>query len=176
MKIKSVIIGLLGLVILMSPVLASQKEFAKGNKFITPQLAINETTIPFGVNFEYAYTKNIGIGGTAMLWSWSNEWAKQTLVSLSADAAYHFTKLNAEKMDIYAGGYVGFGIYSFSWKDKNGDEDESGIGSSGLRIGPLVGARYYFNPKLAVNLRLDGSLTGNWSGFGATIGLTIKLD
>ena len=175
MKYKSLVIGLLGLVILMSPVLASQKEFAKGNKFITPQLGINSWTIPFGANFEYAITENIGVGGTGMFWTWSNEWVKDTLILLSADVAYHFTKIKAEKFDLFAGGYAGFAIYSYSWKDAE-NEDLGDVGSSGLMIGPFVGARYYFNPKIAVSFRLDGSLVGHWASFGGTVGVTFKLN
>lgn len=176
MKLRSLILGALVLAVLTSPVLASQKEFRQGDKFITPQLGINEFTVPFGASFEYAYTKNIGLGGTAMLWSWSSDEYSQRLIALSADLAYHFTKLKAEKLDVYAGGYLGFGIYSWSWEDDESDDDEGGAGSSGLRLGPFVGARYYLSPKMAVNLRLDGSLAGDWSGLGAVIGLTFKLD
>jgi hypothetical protein len=160
----------------MSPALASQKEFAKGDKFITPQINLNSFAIPIGVSFELGYTKNIGLGGTVMYWSWSNEWVKNSLIWLTADVAYHFTNVKAEKFDLYGGGYVGYGIYSWSWKDEEWDESDSGVGSSGIQIGPFIGARYYFNPKIAVSLRFDGSLAGSWSGFGGSLGVTFKLD
>jgi hypothetical protein len=174
MKYKSLMIGFLGLIVLMSPVLASQKEFAKGNKFITPQIGINSWAIPIGASFEYAMTENIGVGGTAMVWMWSDNYAKYSVISLSADAAYHFTKVKAEKFDLYGGAYLGYAIYSFSWKDS--EMSNYDLGSSALTIGPLLGARYYFNPKIAVSFRLLGSLVGYWASFGGTVGVTFKLD
>ena len=175
MKLKSLVIGVLALAVLSSPILASQKEFKLRDKFITPQLGLNDWTIPFGVNFEYAYTKNIGLGGTGMVWMWSNEYLKESIIWLSADVAYHFTKVKAEKLDLYGGGYLGFAIYSFSWKDEELEDDDD-VGSSNLTLGPFIGARYYFNPKMAVNVRIDGSLIGHWASLGATVGLTFKLD
>jgi hypothetical protein len=174
MKSKVLVFALLALLVLSAPILASEKEFAKGNKFITPQLGLNSWTVPFGASFEYAVTENIGVGGTGMLWLWSDSYAKSSVISLSADVAYHFTKVKAEKFDLYGGGYLGYAIYSYSWKDE--EMSDYDLGASALMIGPFVGARYYFNPKIAVSLRLDGSLAGHWASFGGSIGVTFKLD
>ncbi len=109
-----------------------------------------------------------------MLWLWSSEYWSNSLIALSADAAYHFTSLDVEKLDAYAGAALGFSIYS--WKEKSGfGGDLSGSGSSGLYLQPFLGARYYVTPSIAVNLRLNVAVLGDWSGVGGYIGVSIPL-
>jgi hypothetical protein len=173
MRYRGIIILVLG-IFLMSPFFAGAQDFQKEDFYITPQLGINSYTIPFGVSAEYAITENIGIGGTGMLWLWSSEFWSNSLIALSADAAYHFTSLDVDKLDAYAGAALGFSIYS--WKEKSGVfGDFSGSGSSGLYLQPFVGARYYVTESIAVNLRLNAALLGDWSGVGGYIGVSIPL-
>lgn len=148
--------------------------FQKGKSFITPQIGLYSWggSLPFGASYETAITPNIGVGGTAMFMFWSeSEWTS-SLIMLSADVAYHFTNLKVDNLDVYAGGGLGYSIYSYSWK--SGYSGDYGGTGSGIYIATLLGARYYFTPKLAASLRLVGSLSG-WSGFGAQLGLTYNL-
>jgi hypothetical protein len=147
--------------------------FQKGKLWVTPQIGLYSWggSIPFGANVEYALTPNIGIGGTAMAMFWSETDAKASLISIAAEAAYHFTTLKVDNLDLYAGGGLGYSIYSWTWN--------SGIygtisGASGIYIETVLGGRYYFSPKMAVSLRLVGSLTG-FSGFGAQVGVSFNL-
>lgn len=151
---------------------AGPNEFTKGAFYLTPQVGINSFTIPFGVNAEFAVTPNIGIGGTAMVWLWGNEWASQTLISIGAEALYHFTGLKVDKLDLFAGAGLGYAIYSFKLK---GGLDWGDAGNSGLDIGLILGGRYWFSPKLAVSLRINNAFLGSWSGFGSQLGLTLRL-
>ena len=148
--------------------------FQKGKMWITPQIGLYSWggSIPFGASFETAITPNIGVGGTAMAMFWSeSEWSS-SLIMLSADVAYHFTQLKVDNLDLYAGGGLGYSIYSYSWK--SGFSGDYGGTGSGVYIATLLGARYYFTPKIAASLRLVGSLTG-WSGFGTQLGVTFLL-
>jgi hypothetical protein len=149
--------------------------FQKGKLWVTPQIGLYSWggSIPFGANVEYALTPNIGIGGTVMAMFWSEaEWS-ESIVSIAAEAAYHFTTLKVDNLDLYAGGGLGYSIYSWSWKS-GFIGISGGSGSSGIYIETVLGGRYYFSPKMAVSLRLVGSLTG-FSGFGAQVGLSFNL-
>lgn len=172
---KTLLVVVLALAVFAATATAGTKEFWKGGIYITPQFGINSWggSIPFGVNGEFALTENIGLGGSVMLNLWSETYWTSTLINFNADVAYHFTKVNAEKFDLYAGGGLGYSVYSYKYK--SGFEDYGGVGSSSIYIPIFVGARYYFNPKMAVSLRLVGSLTGSWSGFGGVLGVTFVL-
>lgn len=172
---KTLAVVVLTLVAFAGTALAGTQEFYKGGKWITPQIGINSWggSIPFGVAGELGITENIGVGASVMMNLWSDTYWSNTLINFNADVAYHFTKVQAAKFDLYAGGGLGYSVYSYKYK--MGYEDFGGVGASGIYIPIFVGARYYFNPKMAVSLRLVGSLTGHWSGFGGVLGLTFAL-
>jgi len=149
-------------------------KFSKNDKYLTPQVGINTWAIPFGVNFEYGLKKNIGIGVTTMMWTWGSEYWSNTLIDISAEAAYHFTEIKVDKLDLYVGGGLGFAIYSWHWKSGYEWLMEGGSGSSGIFLKPIVGARYYISEKIAIHLRLIGTVL-NWAGFGSTLGVGFKL-
>ncbi len=170
MKAKKSIFALLVLVLCMSLALAAapkgkkydQLQFHKGDKFLTPQIGLNSYAVPFGANFEVAITENIGVGGTVMMWIWSHG----TIIMPSVDGAYHFTRLDVDKLDLFAGASLGFAI--FSAKEGYG-------GSSGLYLSPFVAGRYWFSEKMAVSLRLNFSVLGDWTGVGGLLGLTFPI-
>lgn len=136
----------------------SDLSFNKGVLYVTPQIGFNSWTVPFGVNVEYAMTENIGIGGTVMAWFWGGG----GLIVPSGEVAYHFTMLDVPKLDLSAGGGLGFAI-------------ATGGGYTGA-IYPfvLLNGRYFFQPKMAVNLRFNMSF-GDWGSAGAIIGVTFIL-
>jgi len=175
MFFKRFIILFFILVVGLSPLYSGTKEFQKGNFFLTPQLGINTYAIPLGLNAEYAITENIGVGGTGMLWFWSSDFWSNTVIAISADAAYHFTGLKVEKLDVYAGGGLGINLYSWKWKNEFSNMAAGGVGSTGVFLQPFVGARYYITPKLAINLRVNVAFLGNWTGVGGVLGVSIPL-
>ena len=123
---RKIMVTVLALAVLAGTAAAGTKEFWKGGIYVTPQIVVNSWggSIPFGVNAEYGLTENIGIGGSVMLNMWSEEYWSSTLIN-QADVAYHFTKLNAEKFDLYAGGGLGYSAYSWKWKDSPAAESEA---------------------------------------------------
>lgn len=135
----------------------SNLSFNKGVLYVTPQIGFNSWALPFGVNVEYAMTENIGIGGTVMAWFWSG----QGVIVPSAEVAYHFTMLDVPKLDLSAGGGFGFAI-------------ATGGGSSGIYPFVLLNARYFFQPKMAINLRFNMSF-GDWGSAGGLFGVTFIL-
>lgn len=174
MKINKILVALLVVVVCSSLVLSAAPKkskkasfvyFHKGDKFLTPQIGINSTTIPFGASFEYGLTDNIGLGGTVMVWLWSDLGFKASIIMPSVDAAYHFTKLNVEKLDLFAGASLGYAVFNSDWA----------FGASGLSLDPFVAGRYWLSKKLAVSLKLNVGLIGDWSGVGALLGVTLPL-
>jgi outer membrane immunogenic protein len=169
---KKLLIAIFALLILSGAALAGTNEFSKGSFFVTPQVGFNSWAIPFGVNAEYGITPNIGIGGTVMVWLWSDTWYSYSMISPSVEGVYHFTQLNLDKIDLFAGAALGFSIFSSSVKV----EGFTGtLGSSGIDLGIVLGGRYFFSDKIAVSLRTSGSFIGGWAGFGGAIGVTFKL-
>lgn len=169
-------IGAVFIAVLLVSALASAgtKEFGKGRIFVTPQLGINTWAIPFGLNVEYGLTPNIGVGATGTFWSWGSTYWNETVISLNAEAAYHFTQLTFEKIDLYAGAGLGYSVYSWKWKSGFGTGLVGSTGGSGIHLTTFVGGRYYFTPKIAASLRLSGGF-GNWAGVGAAVGITFSL-
>ena len=143
----------------------AQLEFNKGEKYLTPQIGINSYAIPFGANFEYAITENIGVGGTVMLWLWSDSGFSQSIILPSVDAAYHFTMLEVDKLDLFAGVGMGFAIYN----------SDFGTGSSGIYISPFAAGRYWFSKKMGVSLRLNVGIIGDWGGVGGLLGVVFRI-
>jgi hypothetical protein len=164
--------AIFALLILSGAALAGTNEFSKGSLFITPQLGINSWAVPFGASVEYAITPNIGVGGTVMAWFWGDSWYSYSMIYPSVEGAYHFTQLEMDKVDLYAGAGLGFGIFSYSAKEAG---FTGTLGSSGLVLGIILGGRYYFTEKIAASLRFNGSFLSGWGGFGATVGVTFRL-
>jgi hypothetical protein len=180
---KKAWIALVMVVFLSAGLSAGAKEFSKGSMYLTPQVGINSYAIPFGAWFEVALTENIGVGGSVMFQFWSEDLFlfdadfgySATLITPAVEAAYHFTKIKMEKLDLYAGAALGFSIYKVSWKDDFGGDDDV-TGSSGIYLSPFAGGRYYFSEKMAVNAKVNFSAIGDFSGVGGTVGLTIRLN
>jgi hypothetical protein len=167
MKINKILVVLLAIILCMSLALSAapkgkkkyaKLEFNKGDLFLTPQIGFNSWTIPFGANLEYAMTENIGVGGTVMAWFWGGG----GLIVPSVEAAYHFTMLEVDKLDLSAGGGLGFAI-------------ATGGGYTGA-VYPfiLLNGRYFFKPNMAFNLRLNMSF-GTWGSAGALVGVTFRI-
>jgi len=169
-KIFTMVIVLL-LVIGMS-LSAGTKEFKKGASFITGEFGFSSWSTPFGASYEMGLTENIGVGASAWMMSWSDAYYSESLVTPSVFAQYHFTKINVPKLDVAAGGTLGYSVYSFSSKAYSGVALTAG---SGLFASLLVTIRYYFTDKIAVSLKETYSLLGDWSGSYTMLGVTYRL-
>ncbi len=181
MKFKSLYIVFMVVLFMAAPLLADAQtvnviretgnEYREGALYLTPQVALYGFALNFGASLEYGLTENIGVGGTLMFAFWGDPGISFTLITPSAEAYYHFTKLDVDKVDLFAGAALGFSIYSFkadnAWID--------GTGTSGLFLSPILGGRYYFSEKIAASLKLYLSILGNWAGVGGVLGVTIVL-
>ncbi|MFC3417547.1 hypothetical protein [Algoriphagus hitonicola] len=120
----------------------------------------------------------ISIGGYVGYKSFSYETNSGTIQSKSkwnytiigVRGALHFTQIQNEKLDLYAGLMASYNLLNYSYEDNSGF-DTGNSGNFGNTAGLTIfgGARYYFNPNLAV----FGEL-----GYGVAflnVGLAVKL-
>jgi hypothetical protein len=135
--------------------------FSKGDMFLTPQIGLYSGAVPFGANIELAITENIGVGATLMMWFGSGF----SVFIPSVDAAYHFTMLEVDKLDLFAGAGVGFAIVGGSGT----------TGASGISISPFIAARYWFSEKMGVSLRTNIGIIGDWTGVSSMLGVVFKI-
>jgi hypothetical protein len=164
----------LAVIFLSSLVLGGPGEFRKGVTYLTPELGVNTWSVPFGLSVEYALTPNIGIGGTGLLWIFGSGGYDYTNVSLFGDFAYHFIRLRARDLDLYAGGGLGFISVSKS-KSQDIAEGNSRGDKAGVFLVPFAGVRYYLSPSIALSLRLMVNVFGDWQGVGGLAGVTFVL-
>ncbi|MDA3813325.1 MAG: hypothetical protein PF570_03635 [Candidatus Cloacimonetes bacterium] len=95
---------------------------------------------------------------------WTGDKWTYTYFVLGGRAAYHL-KLESPKIDPYGGLMLGYNIVSFSGDDVYG----TSAGTSYMMYGFYGGARYFFNPKMAVYAELG-------YGFGyLNLGISYKL-
>lgn len=111
-------------------------------------------------SFKYGYAD----AGGAYSYKWN-------YTIIGARGAYHFTGINVENLDLYAGVMIAYDNLSFSYSSTNGVSYSGNTGAynSGLGLSVFAGARYYF----AGNLGVFGEL-----GYGVSIlgiGLSYKF-
>ncbi len=163
MKARKIII-IFAVVLFGIAVFSNAAMFEKGGKYLTPQIGINTYAIPVGVSFGYGISDNIELSGSVLYISWSDGEYSYSVINPGFEGMYHFTSLNVEKLDAFAGLSLGYLIFT----------GDLGTYSSGLSIAPFVGARYYFSPKTAASLKLYFS-TGSVGGIGGVAGVTLRL-
>ncbi|MEI6614682.1 MAG: hypothetical protein WCL37_07275 [Chrysiogenales bacterium] len=135
------------------------KTFVMKDMYLTPQIGLYSGAVPFGANIELALTENIGVGATLMMWFGSG----YSVFMPQVDAAYHFTMLEVDKLDLFAGVGVGFAIAG------------SGGGTSGIAISPFIAVRYWFSEKMGISLRSNIGIIGDWTGVSSMLGVVFNI-
>lgn len=112
-------------------------------------------------SFKYGYVDNSGF-------AFSDKWS---YTIFGVRGAYHFTGINVDNLDLYAGVMIAYDNLNFTYSDNAGTSYSANAGSynSGLGVSIFGGARYYF----AGNLAVFGEL-----GYGVSIlglGLSYKF-
>ena len=129
------------------------------------------STAAIGLQGEVALTENVSVGGWVDTWSYGQtfgvvgstiDWDVR-YIAFAATGAYHFPIESQPKLDLFAGGALGYFIVRTSASGTTGVFTGDG---SRLFCGAHGGARYWFNEKLAGLAQL---------GVGASY-LTLGLD
>jgi hypothetical protein len=137
------------------------KAFQNGDKILDLSVGFSEFTTPFAIGYEHSISDNLGINVSALILSWGYDFGSfgdfnQTLIMPQAHLLYHFTKIKAKKLDVYAGAGAGFSIYNSDW------DDETSTG--GVFLSGVLGIRYYVSKKIAIQARETFVVVGDWGG------------
>ena len=137
-------------------------------------------TGPFFIRYEYLLKDNIGIG-TSVSYALASETYKNpfgsgtvtgniTGFSILLSTYYHFYTTN--KFDTYTKGSIGLNIWSGSYKDQNEGEVKKFTAPAPVAYHAVLGARYFFTPRV----HLAGDLGYSNLRFSAGIGVGFKLN
>ncbi|PLX25406.1 MAG: hypothetical protein C0600_12100 [Ignavibacteria bacterium] len=149
----------------------SDAQFKHRGNWLGPVLTLATDPIGFGVNFEHGISKNVGIGGIIRYWGKSESilgsdysWS---IIMPQAQGAYHF--MPGDQLDPYAGGRLGWAIYSFDAPGLSARDD------GGLFLTAFGGLRYFFTPKVAGNASLEFRVAGD-DYFDGALQLSVGAD
>jgi hypothetical protein len=108
---------------------------------------------PIFAGFQYGLEDKISVGGLVGFSTSSDDFGygkwTYTYIFIGARGEYHFLE-HSDNIDAYAGITLGYDIVSSSvtWKEEHVGYNWSASGSYAL-WGFHIGAKYYFNPKIA---------------------------
>lgn len=153
----------------------AQGTLGKGEKQLNAGLGLSTFGVPIYLGADFGVSENITVGPRVSYRKYSEKYFgnkySQSLTVVSFNGNYHFNELLKlpDAWNVYAGVTLGYYIWSdVKWNNSS----ISGFGGegSGLGFDAQVGARYFFNENLGINLELGGG-----TGSGAIIGVTYKL-
>jgi hypothetical protein len=148
----------------------AQYALKTGGRQLNAGFGSSNRGIPIYVGMDWGVQKDISIGGEFSFRNYNENFLttnyRHTVIGLMANGNYHFNGITdiPEEYDLYAGLGVGFFLVSAS-------SGYTGDVGSGVGIGAQVGARYYFNSKLALNIEFNSNTVLS----GGKIGVTYKL-
>ncbi len=172
MKNKLMILSVVLFTLLSTNSFAQFNPYSDDAKMLTAGIGASGWGIPIFVRYELPVADNITVGGALSYQSkgYSSggyNW-RISYFGISARGSYHFNELLEvnDSWDLYAG--AGLGYY---FGNVSGDDFFTGTHSGGVGIGIHVGARYFVNEKIGINVDVGGgSLFG-----GGTVGVTFML-
>ncbi|MBR9976409.1 MAG: outer membrane beta-barrel protein [Bacteroidetes bacterium] len=157
----------------------SQAQFRHGGNWLGPVLTLATTPIGFGVQYEHGVSENVGIGGIIRYWGRSEDFfygsVSWSTIIPQFQAAYHF--MPGDRLDPYAGGRLGYAIYSSSveYKGPYSGNDWSDSSAGDIFLTAYGGLRYFFSPKIAGNGQLEFRVAGT-DYFSSSIQLSVGVD
>jgi outer membrane immunogenic protein len=142
----------------------------KGLNQLNVGMGVSNWGVPVYFGFDHGVEKDLTIGAEISFRSYNEDYRdnryKHSVIGFSGNANYHFNRVLKipKDYDFYAGLNLGF----YSWSSPN---DYIGTHNSGLGIGAQIGGRYFFSPRVGINLEFGGGNAFN----GGKFGLTIKI-
>jgi len=156
---------------------AQYNPYSDGRGLLTVGVGASGWGIPVFARYEAPVADNITVGGSVSYQTYGETYSsykwKHTIVGLNARGSYHFNELldAPDEWDFYAGASLGYYIWNTKYNGSGTLYDYSGSGSGGFNIGAHVGARYFVNNNIAINLDLGGGSVLA----GGTLGVTFLL-
>ncbi len=176
---KQAITTFLTAILICASQLLHAQTFQKGDNVLSAGIGFGSTlgfvkggsqTPALSVNFErgaweagpgvisiggYIGYKSIKYSASSGSYTYSQTW-KYSIVG--ARAAYHYTGLETDKVDLYGGLMLSYNILRYKYQDNLGGSggSVSGTGNYGSGAGftGFVGGRYYFTPAIAAYAEL----------------------
>jgi hypothetical protein len=130
--------------------------------------------LPIYGGLDYGVTDDISVGGMVSFssqdYSYVDGKYKGKWMSIGANGNYHFNTLLdiPDEFDVYAGLTLAYN--SFSYDYPAGDYTFSNK-ASGVGIAAQIGARYFFNDNIGINLEFGGGDIAS----GGKIGVTFRI-
>lgn len=148
-----------------------------GNGLATVGVGFSSWGIPLFARYEHPVADNITVGGSVSYQSKSEKYSsskwKHSIIGINGRGSYHFNELleASDDWDFYGGASLGFYIWDTKYDGPGASFNYGGSGSGGLGIAAHVGARYFLNEKIALNLEVGGGSVLS----GGTLGVTFIL-
>jgi outer membrane immunogenic protein len=126
-------------------------------------IGISQFGVPVYLGLDYGIHPDISLGIEGSYRQHTNSIYQANLIGIGANINYHFNnllKIRDNHWDVYAGGTLSY--WFWNWNNTFPGSNQSGTG-----FAAQIGGRYFFNPKLALNLEIGGG-TLNGSKLGIT--------
>lgn len=146
------------------PALTANLEYSLDDRFaVGPYLGY------FGRRYDYNYNWGFGSG---------NYEHRLSVIAFGARGTFHATSslnewfnwnIDESKFDLYAAALLGYEVHSWNYDDDLDDYNPS-HNSGRVILGPVVGARYNFNPQIGAFFE-----TGRGTFGLATLGVSVRL-
>jgi hypothetical protein len=133
----------------------STSNFHQQDTLLTPEIAAVNHSVSFGGNFEYGFSRNLGLGGDVLFWVKGSGG-----LIISPDISYHFD-VNNRDLDLFIGAGPNLAIPFASGADTD----------FGVKI--FLGSRFYFTPKMAAYFKVFAALSSD-SSMGMAFGVTFR--
>lgn len=156
-------LSLLTFMVLILSSATSYSQYKMGAHYIGANATVVTEPVGWGLNYEYGFDENIGLGVVVRYWSpkegkhyesTGTGTLQRSAIMTLVQAAYHF--LPKAQFDPYGGLRVGYSIYTENWstdgivtRTKPVERAESGVTMS-----LMGGFRYFVSPKISI----DGTL------------------
>ena len=151
--------------------------FSNGDKLLNIGVGVNsyyDNGIPLGVSYEKGISDAFSLSSKYDI-GFGNYDLKFTSLYIGARGSYHLNEIFGiynSRIDTYVGGTLGY--RSFSWTDSDNDSDFADLlgknYGSGIYLGGLVGAKYYFTDQIGAFIELGATGSSN-----ARVGIAFKL-
>ncbi|MCA0446753.1 MAG: outer membrane beta-barrel protein [Bacteroidetes bacterium] len=164
---------LLAIALILMVASASQAQlFKKGDIVVGGGVGFATFTgdgMPVYATVDYGYNDEVGLGAFVAYYGyeedvafWGGKW-KYTNIIIAAQGTYHKDYFKIDNLDTYATLILGYNKASVEWDGAN----NFGLGSpsaGGVIYAFGVGARYYFMPNLAADVRLGYGISAVQAG------------
>jgi len=171
---KSLII--IAFIVVLGGVAKAQVVDGPGEQQINAGLGLSVWGLPVYAGFDIGVADYFTMGGEVSYRMYEEAWGgygwQHNILTFSVNGNYHFTDVFAipREWDIYGGLSLGYMMFNTTYDGPGDVADYAGEMDSDIYLVGQVGARYFFNDKMAIHMELGGG-----SVAGAKVGISFAL-